>query len=75
MRPDHVHLLVGIPLAVARWECMRLAKGRWSRLLGAECSAWRRLSWWWSPSWLCSTVGGAPLGVVRGDVENQQRAA
>ncbi len=75
VRPDHVHVVVEIPPAVARWEFMRLAKGRWSRLLGAEFSAWRRLPWWWSPSWLCSTVGGAPLEVVRGDVENQQRAA
>jgi putative transposase len=29
----------------------------------------------WSPSWFVSTVGGAPLEVVRRYVENQKVAA
>jgi putative transposase len=73
--PDHVHLLVEIPPAVALSEFMRLAKGRWSRLLRAEFPALRRWPCLWSPSWFCSTVGGAPLEVVRGYVENHKQAA
>jgi REP-associated tyrosine transposase len=73
--PDHVLLVVVIAPVVALWEFMPLAKGRSSRLLRAEFVALHRLAWWWSPSWLGSPVGGAPLEVVRGDVENQKQAA
>jgi putative transposase len=73
--PDHVHLLVEIPPAVARSEFMGVAKGRWCRLGRAELAAVRRLPCWWSPSWFCSTVGGDRREVVRGDVENHKQAA
>jgi putative transposase len=48
----------------------RVAKGRSSRLGRAEFAALRRLPCCWGRSWLCSTVGGAPLGVVGRCVEN-----
>jgi putative transposase len=57
--PDHVQLL----------------KGRSSRRLELEFLHLRRLPALWSPSWFVSTVGGAPLHVVGGYVENQKRAA
>jgi REP-associated tyrosine transposase len=72
--PDHVHLLVEIPPAVALSEFMGVAKGRSSRLLRAEFAGLRRLPCWWSPSWFCSTVGGAPREVVLRYVENQKGA-
>ena len=72
--PDHIHPLVEIPPAVALLEFMWVAKGRSSRLGRAEFAAVRRLGRWWSPSWFCSTVGGAPLEVVRRSVEKQKRA-
>jgi REP-associated tyrosine transposase len=72
--PDRIHLLVEIPPAVALWELMRVAKGRACRLLRAEFAALRLLGCLWSPSWFCSTVGGASLEVVRRYVENQKRA-
>lgn len=71
--PDHVHVPVVIPPAVALSEFIGLATGRSSGLLRAEFPALRRLPCLWNPS--CSTVGGAPLEVVRGDVENQKQAA
>lgn len=50
-------------------------KGRSSRLLRAEFPVLCPGAAPWSPSWFVSTVGGAPLEVVRRYVENQKRAA
>lgn len=49
-------------------------KGRSSRVLRAEFLALRRLPSLWTRSWFVSTVGGAPLEVVRRYVENQKVA-
>jgi len=73
--PDHVHLLVEVPLGVALPELVQKLKGRSSRMLRAEFAHLRRLPALWSPSWFVSTLGGAPLEVVRRYVENQKRAA
>ena len=73
--PDHVHLLVEVPPAVPLAKLVQKLKGRSSRLLRAEFPPLRRLPALWSPSWFVSTVGGAPLEVVRRYVENQKRAA
>ena len=73
--PDHVHLLVEVPPAVPLSRLVQLLKGLSSRRLRREFPRLRRLSGLWSPSWFVSTVGGAPLDVVRRYVENQKRAA
>jgi putative transposase len=73
--PDHVHLLAEVPRAVALSRLVQVLKGRSSRRLRREFPWLRRLPCLWSPSWFVSTVGGAPLEVVRRYVENQQRAA
>lgn len=73
--PDHVHLFVEIPPAVALSRFAGLAKGRSSRLLQSELPCLRRLPCLWSPSWLPSTVGDAPLEVVRRHVESQEAVA
>jgi putative transposase len=73
--PDHVHLLVEVPPAVALSRFVQLLKGRSSRRLRREFPDLRRLPCLWSPSWFISTVGGAPLHVVRRYVENQKLAA
>ena len=70
--PDHVHLLAEVPPTVPRSRLVGLAKGRSSRLLCMECPRLRRLPVLWSPSWVVSTVGGAPLEVVCRYVENQK---
>ena len=72
--PDHVHLLVEVPPAVGLSSLVHSLKGRSSRLLRVEIPHVRRLPSLWSPSWFVSTVGGAPLGVVRRYVENQKKA-
>jgi len=73
--PDHVHLLVEVPPAVALPKLVQKLKGCSSRMVRAEFARLRRLPALWSPSWFVSTVGGAPLEVVRRYVENQKQAA
>ena len=60
--PDQVHLLAEVPPTVPLSRFVGLAKGRSSRLLRMEFPRLRRLPVLWSPSWLVSTVGGAPWG-------------
>ncbi|MDA8070751.1 MAG: transposase [Actinomycetota bacterium] len=54
---------------------VRLMKGRSSRILRQEFPHLRRLPSLWTNSWFCSTVGGAPIDVVRRYVESQKLAA
>jgi putative transposase len=70
--PDQVHLLAEVPPTVPLSRFVGLAKGRSSRLLRMEFPRLRWLPVLWSPSWFVSTVGGAPLEVVRRYVENQK---
>jgi putative transposase len=73
--PDHVQLLAKLRLTVPLSEFVQLLKGRSSRLLRMEFPRLRHLPVLWSPSWLVSTVGGAPLEVVRRCVGNQKAVA
>lgn len=73
--PDHVHLLVELPPQVAVSKLVQILKGRSSRRLRQEFPHLARMKCLWSPSWFVSTVGGAPLEVVRRYVENQKLAA
>jgi putative transposase len=68
---DHVHLLVEVPPAIALSRFVRALKGRSSRQLRQEFPNLRRSRPLWSRSWFVSTVGGAPLEVVKRYVENQ----
>lgn len=70
---DHVHLLVEVPPAAALSGLVQKLKRRSSRMLRAELPTLARLPALWSPSWFASTVGGAPLDVVRRYVENQKQ--
>ena len=72
--PDHVHLLAEVPPSVGLSELVQGLKGRSSRVLRTEFPPLRQLPALWSPSWFVSTVGGAPLEVVRRYVENQKAA-
>ena len=73
--PDHVHLLVEVPPSVPMSKFIGTLKGLSSRVLRQEFPHLRRLPSLWTPSWFMSTVGGAPLEVVRRYVENQKLAA
>ena len=71
--PDHVHLLVECDPQFGIHRLVRFIKGRSSRILRQEFPILkRRLPTLWTNSYFVSTVGGAPLSVVKQYIENQK---
>lgn len=71
--PDHVHLLVEVDPQCGIHTFVKLAKGRSSRLLRSEFPWLKsRLPTLWTNSYFVSTVGSAPLSVIKQYVENQK---
>ena len=71
--PDHVHLLVEIHPQFGVHRLVKRLKGASSRYLRQEFPALRsRLPTLWTNSYFVSTVGGAPLSVIKQYVENQK---
>jgi putative transposase len=71
--PDHVHLLVECDPQFGIHRLVRLIKGRSSRLLRQEFPVLtRKLPTLWTNSYFVSTVGGAPLAVIKQYIENQK---
>ena len=73
--PDHVHLLVEVDPQFGVQRLLQCIKGRSSRRLRQQFPHLRRLPSLWTNSSFVSTVGGAPLAVVKRYVENQKGAA
>ena len=72
--PEHVHLLVEVDPQYGIHRLVRAIKGRSSRLLRQEYPWLRsRLPTLWTNSYFVSTVGGAPLEVIKQYIENQKR--
>jgi putative transposase len=72
--PDHVHLLVEVDPQYGIHRLVRQIKGRSSRLLREEYPWLKsRLPSLWTNSYFVSTVGGAPLEVIKQYIENQKR--
>ncbi len=70
---DHVHLLVECDPQFGIHRLVRLIKGRSSRLLRQEFPVLKRkLPTLWTHSYFVSTVGGAPLSVIKQYIENQR---
>jgi putative transposase len=70
---DHVHLLVECDPQFGIHKLVRLIKGRSSRYLRQEFpSLKRKLPTLWTNSYFVSTVGGAPLSVIKQYIENQK---
>jgi putative transposase len=71
--PDHVHLLVEVDPQFGIHRLVKQLKGRSSRLLRREFPALKsRLPSLWTNSYFVSTVGGAPLEVIKQYIENQK---
>lgn len=70
--PDHVHLLVEVDPQFGIHRLIKLMKGRSSNLIRAEFK-WikSRLPTLWTNSYFVSTIGGAPLEVVKQYIEQQ----
>jgi len=71
--PDHVHLLVEVDPQFGIHKLIKLMKGRSSRLLREEFK-WikSRLPTLWTNSYFVSTIGGAPLEVVKQYIGQQK---
>lgn len=71
--PDNVHLLVECDPQFGIHRLVRLLKGRSSRLLRQEFAVLKRkLPTLWTNSYFVSTIGGAPLSVMKQYIENQK---
>ena len=71
--PEHVHLLVEVDPVVGVHRLVKRIKGRSSRILRAKYKFLRsRLPTLWTNSYFVSTVGGAPLEVVKQYIERQK---
>ena len=73
--PDHVHLLVEVDPQFGIHSLVKLMKGRSSRVLRQEFTWLRsRLPTLWTNSYFVSTVGSAPLEIVKQYIESQKRS-
>jgi putative transposase len=71
--PDHTHLLVEVDPQYGIHRLVKIIKGRTSRLLRQEFRTLRqRLPSLWTNSYFVSTVGGAPLAIIKQYIENQK---
>ena len=71
--PDHVHLLLEVDPQFGIHKAVKIIKGRTSRILRREFSALAiALPTLWTNSCFISTVGGAPLAVIKQYIENQK---
>ena len=71
--PDHVHLLIEVDPQYGIHRAVKKIKGRTSKILRQEFPILvRRLPTLWTNSYFVSTVGGAPLAVIKQYIENQK---
>jgi putative transposase len=71
--PDHVHLLVECDPQFGINRLVRSIKGQSSRILRKEFPSLKtRLPCLWTNSYFVSTVGGAPLAMIKQYIENQK---
>ena len=72
--PDHVHLLMEVDPQFGIHKAVKQIKGRTSRILHQEFGTLRsRLPSLWTNSYFVSTVGVAPLSVIKQYIENQKK--
>lgn len=70
---DHIHLLLDVDPQLGVHKAIKRMKGRSSRLLRQEFPMLRsRLPTLWSNSYFITTVGGAPLSVIKRYIETQK---
>lgn len=71
--PDHVHILCEVDLQFGIHRFVKLLKGSSSRLLRKEYPKLKsQLPTLWTNSYFVSTVGGAPLAVIKQNIEQQK---
>ena len=71
--PDHVHLLLEVDPQFGIHKAIKRIKGRTSHILREEYPELKtKLPSLWTNSYFVSTVGGAPLSVIKQYIENQK---
>ena len=71
--PDHVHLLMEVDPQLGVHKAVKQIKGYSSKVLRTEFPWLKsRLPSLWTNSYFVSTVGGAPLAVIKQYIENQK---
>ena len=72
--PDHVHMLLEVDPQLGIHKAVKRIKGRTSHDLREEFP-WlkNRIPSLWTNSYFVSTVGGAPLSIVKQYIESQKR--
>lgn len=73
--PDHVHMLVEVDPQYGIHKFVKRVKGVSSRILRSEFRhLTTKLPTLWTNSYFVSTVGGAPLKVIKQYIESQKRS-
>lgn len=73
LMPDHVHLLLEVDPQYGVHKVIKQIKGKTSRLLRKEFrQLTTKLPTLWTNSYFISTVGGAPLEVIKQYIESQK---
>jgi putative transposase len=71
--PDHIHILAEVEPQFGIHRFVKTLKGKSSHILRSEFPMLKsRLPTLWSNSYFVSTVGGAPLAVIKQYVESQK---
>ncbi len=71
--PDHVHLLLEVDPQFGIHKAIKYIKGRTSHILRDEFPWLKtKLPSLWTNSYFVSTVGGAPLAIVKQYIESQK---
>ena len=72
--PDHVHMLIEVEPQFGVHKAVKRIKGYSSKVLRSEFSWLKsRIPTLWTNSYFVSTVGGAPLSVIKQYIENQKK--
>ncbi|MHC1747288.1 MAG: IS200/IS605 family transposase [Cellulosilyticaceae bacterium] len=73
LMPDHVHILIEVDPQFGVHKAVKQIKGRTSKILREEFPHLKtKLPTLWTNSYFVSTVGGAPLSVIKQYIENQK---
>ena len=71
--PDHVHILMEVDPQFGIHKAVKSLKGYTSKVLRNEYPSLKtRMPSLWTNSYFVSTVGGAPLDVIKQYIENQK---
>lgn len=71
--PDHVHLLIEVDPQFGVHKAIKTIKGKTSRILRKEFKELTtKLPTLWTNSYFISTVGGAPLAIIKQYIQSQK---